>query len=262
MQLQMTAPLDIGVELQDQSLSLGQEDVFDLDTVERSGRKLRTAMDEDDEDDDVAPAAGDSDADSDEDEEVLEAELDGMYDAYRQQLADRDAKYRAKEARRKNKERDEAWGGISKADSDDEGDEDAEMSEEGGWDVIQRHKRRLDDVDSDSEADMDSDSESEVTLPEKKRRRKEKELPPAKKKGKLLTKLDIEPKASTSRAAQMWFSNDVFSGVQDDLDALEDDEDVDMEEDDSAGSDAWEDDVSGWHSLLVLLTGSPIGRGF
>lgn len=246
MQLQMTAPLDIGVDLQDQSLAFGQEDVFDLDTAERTGRTLRTAMDDSDDDSDAArPGAARSGADDSSDEDDrLDAELDGLYDAYREKLADRDAKYRAKEARRKNKDREEAWGGIAQAPSDEDAS-DAEMSEEGGWDVVQRHKRRLESDDSDSD-DAGSDSEVEADAPrEKKRRRKDAVAPPAKK-GKLLTKLDAKPKTSTTRAAQLWFSKDVFAGVNDDLDALEAEEDVEMDEPprDRAGSDGWEDDVS------------------
>ena len=37
----------------------------------------------------------------------LENELDGLYDSYQERLKERDAKYRVKEARRKDKEREE-----------------------------------------------------------------------------------------------------------------------------------------------------------
>ncbi|KAH7107089.1 FtsJ-domain-containing protein [Auriculariales sp. MPI-PUGE-AT-0066] len=254
MQLQMTAPVDIGMELQDQSLAFGQDDIFDLETAEQSGGKLRTVMDDD--------AASDSDGEnrsrpklargaveSDDERNDLEAELDGMYDAYREQLAERDAKYRAKEARKKTKDREETWGGISQskgsdADSDSDAgagsNSDEEMSEEGGWDVVQRNKRRLDDDSGSSDSDLDSDDETDRRPIKKQRRDAAGSAVSTKKRGgKLLTKLDANPVPSSSRAAQMWFSNDVFAGVDDELAVLEDIDDVEMS--DGGGQ---EDDVS------------------
>ncbi|EJD52173.1 FtsJ-domain-containing protein [Auricularia subglabra TFB-10046 SS5] len=262
MQLHMTAPLDIGQELQDQSL-VGQDDMFDLDTAEKAGRKLRTTMDDSDSDeaDATKPArAGlDSDSDDDSDDDAgarkaakLERELDGLYDAYQEKLAERDAKYRAKQARKSNKDREETWGGIHDA-QDGSGDDDAadgsdaETSEEGGWDVVQRHKRRLESDDSSDDSDDSDDSDADPTPPSKKRRKDPKPNPePRAKKTKLLTKLDDQPKASSSRAAQLWFSNDVFSGVAGELEALSDDGDVEMDDASAVWSDEdGDDDGSG-----------------
>ncbi len=135
MQLKMTAPLDIGLEQTDAALGHGQEDMFDLGDASNGLRRkggLNRLIDESDvESDDEDEAAGfDDESDGgdeilDEDEERerkvagLEDELDGLYDSYQERLKERDAKYRVKEARRKNKEREE-WHGIQPQGSDDE----------------------------------------------------------------------------------------------------------------------------------------------
>ncbi|KAI0271345.1 Spb1 C-terminal domain-containing protein [Gloeopeniophorella convolvens] len=243
MQLRMTAPLDIGLEQSDAALGHGQDDIFDLVYTERSaknGRLLDSAdMDEDEEDHSkVEPNVDPNDEALDTDEEqdrrvqALEDDLDGLYDAYRERLAERDTKFKVREARRKNKQREE-WSGIAKdADRDDsDGDDD---DEGGGWDEMERRKADSDDSDSSSNGDED-DTFSQPS----KRRRPRSEAPP-RKKARLLTSLE-EPKTTSqlSRTTNVWFSQDVFNGLDD---VSEDNEPVSLEA--SRSGDASEDGKS------------------
>ncbi|KAF9532027.1 Spb1 C-terminal domain-containing protein [Crepidotus variabilis] len=236
MQLQMTAPLDIGLEQSDPTLGLGQDDMFELGTKEedlRKSRKTKLAMDADGDEDfgessdeDMESGEEDSPLDSEEERERkvadLETEMDGMYEAYQERMRERDAKYKVKEARRKNKEREE-WGGIkAKGSNDDSGAEDGEgfdNGEDGGWDKLQEAKLR----DSDSSDDDGSDEEVGPTASEKKKRtREEKGIDVGPKAKKRLKVSFDEPSAkpATSAAAKVWFSQDVFGGLK--LDEVDD----------------------------------------
>lgn len=252
MQLQMTAPLDIGMEQTDAALSLGQEDVFDLDNaakaLKRRGGAARLAEADDGEsDEEEADAEADDDIvlDSDEDEERkvadLEAQLDGLYDAYRDHLRERDAKYKVKEARKNAKHREE-WGGIEPKASDDESDQ--ESDEEGGYDKFEQAKARAgedsssDDDWSDEDEDEGEDEEAETARVPAKKRRKAGDAPdeaPSRKKARL-----AEPPAPApgplSRAAQVWFSQDCFAGADVDVSDGEDEE-AESGEDEDAVSD-------------------------
>jgi AdoMet-dependent rRNA methyltransferase SPB1 len=133
MQLQMTAPLDIGLSFQDQALGHGQEDILDLEMSKKQLGKQKNHVDlinlVDDKDDFESDEGEQGEDPMDEDEGIqdpedkkvddLEAELDGLYDAYQERMGERDAKYMVKEARRKDKSREE-WHGIQQQDSDDE----------------------------------------------------------------------------------------------------------------------------------------------
>ncbi|KAJ7619133.1 Spb1 C-terminal domain-containing protein [Mycena polygramma] len=242
MQLSMTAPLDIGMEQHDASLG-GQEDFFDLGGAETGLRKrggisaLGDVEDADDSDEGEAPDADDEVLDSDEERERkvdgLEAEMDGLYEAYRDRMRERDAKYKVQESRQKNAEREE-WRGIHEpidleSDSDDE---------EGGWDKLEVAKQQSGDSSSD-----DSDSDEEEDAPAT-RKRPRTETGPAKpsKRAKLVTKLREPQTQSASQAAQVWFSQDVFAGIGDSLEVEDDDEmSVDDEEDAKDSEGQWED---------------------
>lgn len=243
MQLQMTAPLDIGLEQIDASLGMGQEDIFDLMGTERELRNkggigiIRVDDDtpedeeenevvEDDEEDEVL----DSEEERDRKTSQLETELDGLYDAYQEKLKERDAQFTAKEARRKNGLLEE-WGGIQEGDDDDESDE------EGGWDQMEAAKGGVDDDSSD-----ESDNEEPETPGRKRRRPQEAEMKPDKK-IKLVTKLE-EP-TTGNRASQVWFSQELFGGLEG-LDDIEEngEEDVDMTSVQPDGDEEeWQDDV-------------------
>ncbi|KAJ7837508.1 Spb1 C-terminal domain-containing protein [Mycena olivaceomarginata] len=235
MQLQMTAPLDIGLEHHDASLG-GQDDFFDLGGAEaglrrRGGRRGARGR---------GRRRSEEVLDSDEERERkvggLEAEMDGLYDAYRERMRERDAKFKVKESRQKNAEREE-WQGIKEPiDVDSDSDE-----EEGGWDRMEVAKGQ----DGDSSSDDDSDSEDDDDETPAKRKRPRTEPGPTKpaKRVKLVTDLREPKTQSASQAANVWFSQDVFAGIGDELDIGDDESDAEMSVDeDASDSEAqWED---------------------
>ncbi|KAG1899114.1 Spb1 C-terminal domain-containing protein [Suillus fuscotomentosus] len=243
MQLQMTAPLDIGLEQIDASLGVGQEDMFDLTGTERQLRHkggigiIRVDDDTPEDEDEDEVVAGDDQEDEvlDSEEERdrkasrLEAEMDDLYDAYQEKLKERDSKFKAREARQGNRMLEE-WGGIQDGES-------SESDEEGGWDQMEAAKG-----DNDDSSDESDDEEHET--PGRKRRRPQVTEVKSNKKVKLVTKLE-EPTAA-GRASQVWFSQDLFGGVEglDDIEGEEGkEEDVDMASAQHDGSEEeWQDD--------------------
>lgn len=242
----MTAPLDIGLEQTDASLG-GQDDVFDLETAERGIRRKRSVAgiigglddagsdesseEEKDDDDDVSEGDGEAKI------EALEAELDGLYDTYKQRLMDKDAKLKAKEAREKDKTRDE-WRGIK--DKAIDSDDDVSDDEEGGWDRVAQAKEAAGD-DSSSESESESEEDSDGGAVVGKKRKLNGAPTPMAKKTRLITKLDD---GKVSRSTQLWFDQDVFKGldvdnIEDDKEEIEDgedEEDDDEEEEEEAAS--------------------------
>lgn len=212
----MTAPLDIGLEQNDASLSMGQDDMFDLVNTQRELRKKggisKLALDDEmpSDDDDEAEEVEGSDEEiiaSEEEQErrvsVLEADLDTMYDAYREKMKERDAKYRVVEARKKKGQFDDEWSGL-KGENGVESDDDS--SEDGGWEEMAAAKE-IGDPSSD-ESDYDE------PIPGRKRKRPD----PA-----FRRRTDVQP---PSRAAQVWFSQDIFKEM---AEPNEDDEHADVE---------------------------------
>ncbi|GLB36248.1 putative required for proper assembly of pre-ribosomal particles during the biogenesis of the 60S ribosomal subunit [Lyophyllum shimeji] len=245
MQLQMTAPLDIGLEQQDLALG-GQDDMFDLGGTERGLRKTggieRLIGDDGDaveesEEEEVEENDGevlDSEEERERKVDGLEAELDGLYDAYQERLRERDTKFKVKEARRARAER-EDWSGIQ---SEHGSDDESGSEEEGGWDKMQEAKEDVSDDETSNDEDIHSSGES--TSQGVKRPRGADRASPSRssKRVKLVTKQE-EPKLSmsSSKAAQLWFSQDVFSGL-DDVDA--DDHEPDADSKDAASAKDWE----------------------
>jgi len=246
----MTAPLDIGLDFQDQALGHGQEDVLDLEMSKKQlGKKSHVDLvnlvdDKDDFESDEGEQGTNAmnedeetlDPDDEEDKKVddLEAELDGLYDAYQERMKERDTKYVVKEARRKDKSREE-WHGIQQQNSDDDSD-----GSEGGYDVVQAAKAQFGE-----ESDSDSDSDANPATPLTSQRLKRTRGPDADVGGRQLKKAR-KGQLETSRATNMWFGQDVFAGV--DLavsDGEDEDEDEEMDdiEDDGAGEEG-EEDVS------------------
>ncbi|KAG9125010.1 AdoMet-dependent rRNA methyltransferase spb1 [Ceratobasidium sp. 392] len=219
MQLQMTAPLDIGMDFADDAL---KGDMFDLSGADGKGVVDKDEEDNSNESAEEGQEAEEEDSSDDEDGEKkvagLEDELDGLYERYRERMAERDLKFKAKESRRKDKSREE-WGGIKK-DEDEDDQDSGEESEEGGWDVAQAAKERGDDAGSSS--DEDEDEEEEEDRPAVKRRKVAGE--------RLIRRLE-EPKkkGAASKAAQVWFSQDLFKGVAD-VEDVEDEEEEEEEE--------------------------------
>ncbi|KAG6849868.1 hypothetical protein H0H93_004217 [Arthromyces matolae] len=224
MQLQMTAPLDIGLEQQDMSLG-GQDDFFNLDDTEKGLGGVQRLIDGDgdvteDNDEDEVGDENEEILDSQQEQqrkmEAMEAELDGLYDAYQDRLRGRDAKFKVKEARRKNGEREE-WSGIGEAaDSDTDPDDDEE--EEGGWDKVQAMKA----IDSDDDSsENESETEAQTTTGAKRPHFVDDSFASSTKRPRLVQNLASVP--SSSKAAQLWFSQGIFDAVKDDVDVDEED---------------------------------------
>lgn len=220
MQLRMTAPMDIGLELRDQGLELGQEDVFDLSTQEKAGSKrlgdnVVHLMDDDAGESDVEEGHSvDEESDTDHRLSDLEDELDGLYDAYRTRKAEQDAKFKVKEARRKNKVREEDWEGFKEGGSDDE-------ESEGGWEKTASIKAKIGE-ESDDESDLEDDDNNGEGGPNKMEQTQS--LPDESRRTKLLTKLDPpESKLQPSKASQIWFAQGMFKDLATDLDNIPDD---------------------------------------
>ncbi|KAJ3547576.1 hypothetical protein NMY22_g1589 [Coprinellus aureogranulatus] len=250
MQLQMTAPLDIGMEQSDAALNLGQDDIFDLEHTERS-MKRRNRVDfmtdndgdvliDEDEDDAAANQRGPGEEESvlDDEEERerkvadLEAEMDGLYETYRERLQERDARFKVKEQRKRRAEKEE-WHGVQ--DQEDSEGSDGEESE-GGWDVVQRRKL---EVDSDSD-DSDFDEEEE-DMPNPKKRSANAEDSRVSKRRKLVPDLAAKP---SGQAASLWFQQDVFAGLGD-LDVQDNEDEEGDEMDASSDQESSGMDVDG-----------------
>ena len=254
MQLRMTAPMDIGMEQADAALG-GQDDIFDLDEGSKALRGKRAAAGLDDESEfesDEGEGEDEDEAlDSEEERERklagLEAELDGMYDAYQEHLKERDAKYKVKEALKNNKAR-EAWHGIGQG-----GDSDADSDvEEGGYEKVQRAKARIGENDSDSSDDSSDDDEAEPEPVAGKKRRRAEAADSGLKSKKARTVAEVEEQKagpSLSRSAQMWFGQDMFAGLDAEVDDDEEEDDEDMEgsevedEEDDESENGDEDEV-------------------
>jgi len=151
----------------------------------------------------------------------LESEMDRLYDIYQGKMREKDAKYKVKESRKNNPERWEEWNGIPEKNSDEE-----EGSDEGGWEDMQEAK----DHDSDSSEDSDSDGDRGDLIDRKRRRGDDGGSPEVSKRVRLVTKLDDRKPEGASRVSQVWFSQDVFSGIEG-LDDIEDGQDEDENED-------------------------------
>ncbi|KAG6012193.1 AdoMet-dependent rRNA methyltransferase spb1 [Claviceps lovelessii] len=178
MQLNMIAPMDIGME---ESGPIGEGAMFSMKTADKSDAlrrlsrgkmvvvpsQIQTASAVD-----VAKKALVEDSETDEEEDLLERELDSMYNAYRERKAEADAKYRAKKAREERG--DDEWEGLS-------ADEHAEKSESSDFE----------------EEDDSSDDEDEA---------------PSKR---LLTDLDNSAPSSDglSKRASAFFGQDLFKDI-------------------------------------------------
>lgn len=134
MQLNMIAPMDIGME---ESGPIGEGAMFSMKSADKSGAlrrltrgKMVVAPDQ------TQPTAqngaegsDDDDVESDDEEDRLERDLDSMYDNFRERKAEADAKYRAKKAREERG--DDEWEGLS-ADEGAEKSDSSELEEEDG----------------------------------------------------------------------------------------------------------------------------------
>ncbi|ETN44817.1 ribosomal RNA large subunit methyltransferase J [Cyphellophora europaea CBS 101466] len=123
MQMHMTAPFDIGME--QQVGPAGEGAIFNLKSAERAQDPTKIEqreMEESDDDSEIWDAGSASDDESDPEGDRLEEELDSLYADFRSRREERDAKLRAKRAR-KEKETDE-WQGLSDNDKNEDSDDD------------------------------------------------------------------------------------------------------------------------------------------
>ncbi|KAK0615981.1 Spb1 C-terminal domain-containing protein [Bombardia bombarda] len=156
MQMNMTAPMDIGME---QEGPRGHGSMFRLQTVDKTAAMARLAKGKMailseaearvDRDSGIG-SSGETDDESDEEEDRLERELDSMYDQYKERKASNDAKYRAKKARTEHN--DEEWAGVSGSEKeesdDDELEEDSSDEESDSEEAGAFNKPLLNDLDS------------------------------------------------------------------------------------------------------------------
>ncbi|PFH54571.1 hypothetical protein AMATHDRAFT_130 [Amanita thiersii Skay4041] len=228
MQLQMTAPLDVGLEQQDAALGIGQDDVFDFSDIkknalyEKGGVSLLTLedgdMDGDSEADDEKQCEDDvSDVEGvteDERTNGLEAELDGMYDAFKTRLRERDAKFKVEEMRKQNAEREE-WHGIQGSNSDEDTDGSAiERSDEKGWNALEQAKFAIIGNSSD-DSSVDEDPKN---LPGKKRALPRNSPSNPSKRRRLGSGIGSFV-TGASKTTQLWFSQNIFANEEDNLES-------------------------------------------
>ncbi|GAK68146.1 FtsJ-domain-containing protein [Moesziomyces antarcticus] len=253
MQLQMTTPMDIGMDVMDDQLGSGNGDIFEIGSGEKVSKKalMQQADLSDDESDTIVSSHDDDDDDPQARAARLDAEMDALYDEFKQKQSDRDAKFRAKQARLKDAKND-SWHGI-KDDDEEEDDDDAEMSEdsEGGYDLVQRRKEQEETFDTDDEED-EEDERLERQAVEQIRKRKrdtdaaalaQADVPAKPSKRSLVNSLtsDADVTAQQSREASIWFDNPLFKDLG--LDALPaDEEPLDDDEDAWEETDAEEED--------------------
>ncbi|RXK36437.1 AdoMet-dependent rRNA methyltransferase SPB1 [Tremella mesenterica] len=241
-QLHMTVPTDLDFD----DPTLGGEQVFDLGEGEkelsRRGRKSTlgetlkdadgmSSSDSESENEEEDAEVLSSDEERERRTEALEGELDGMYDEYQERMKERDARWKVKQARLRDKNF-AAWHGIKEGSDAERGEGDGEESEEGGWDVVTARKEKY-DVDSDDSSD--EEKMSGIQTHEKKRKavRFDTGQKTVQKNQGLVTSLrEKEEKAQMSRQAQLWFTQSVFKDVGDlaALDGVEEEEEEEDEE--------------------------------
>lgn len=196
MQMNMTAPMDIGME---QEGPRGADSMFRLKAIDQTdalrriakGKMTKVTAEEAKKDRDSGiGSSGETDDETDEEEDRLERELDNMYDNYREKKAAADAKYRAKKARKEHA--DDEWEGVSASEKEESDDD--ELLEE------------------DSSDDSDSD-EGDANKP-------------------LLRDLDNTPQdeAGLSKRARGFFSQEIFQSIPGILDVPEEEESEEVSE--------------------------------
>ncbi|AEO62624.1 uncharacterized protein THITE_2107005 [Thermothielavioides terrestris NRRL 8126] len=198
MQMNMTAPMDIGME---QEGPRGEGAMFRLKAIDQTEALRRIAKGKmamlteaearKDRDSGIG-SSGETDDESDDDGDRLERELDNMYDQYKERKMAADAKYRAKKARQEHA--DEEWEGVSASEKGDSDDEDSALEE-------------------DSSDDSDAEERGDTSKP-------------------LIRDLDNTPQDGTglSKRARGFFSQDVFQSIPGLLDVPEEEEEASEDE--------------------------------
>ncbi|KAK4127845.1 AdoMet-dependent rRNA methyltransferase spb-1 [Parathielavia appendiculata] len=193
MQMNMTAPMDIGME---QEGPRGEGAMFRLKVIDQTdvlrriakGKMVKVTEAEAKKDRDSGiGSSGETDDESDDEADLLERELDNMYDQYRERKAAADAKYRAKKARQEHG--DDEWEGVSGSEKEGSDDDDDDVLEE------------------DSSDDSDAEERGDTSKP-------------------LIRDLDSTPQdeAGLSKRARGFFSQDIFQSIPGLLDVPEENE--------------------------------------
>ncbi|KAG1456258.1 hypothetical protein G6F55_006604 [Rhizopus delemar] len=213
MQLNMIVPTDIALD----DNGLGEDEIFNikkikkdasLEKLQKGDMSMADDLEEDDGPDDIkvdknmkgriAEMDMDEDLDSeDEYERDLENQMDEDYNRYKQRRAERDAKFRAKQAR---EEQDE-WSGFD--------------------DKKTQNKNRDKKFDSDSDSDSDSEEEDKDESDNDVSSSEDEEMTPIKSKTTNSLMNDLGQKAALSKktasglstAAAMFFDQDIFQDV-------------------------------------------------
>ncbi|KAH6963520.1 hypothetical protein HG530_007317 [Fusarium avenaceum] len=176
MQLNMTAPMDIGME---EAGPIGEGAMFSLKKVDKTdamrrlnrGKMVIPPKTPQREADSGLGSSGETDDESDPEEDRLERELESMYDQYKERKSEVDAKYRAKKARKEHG--DDEWDGLSGEEAE-ERDDSSELEED----------------------DSSSDEEDEAPVPG------------------LIRDLDSSKGANgLSKRATAFFNQDIFQGI-------------------------------------------------
>ncbi|KAH9459692.1 hypothetical protein Pst134EB_007922 [Puccinia striiformis f. sp. tritici] len=223
MQLQMTTPMDIGIDNADgevfglqnmDSHDLSSEDEMKYDGAEDSDSPV-----------DTDPEDGEDEEELSEDEaklQSLEAGLDLAYDEYQENQLRKDAKRKAREEARRSKHNDDQeaeWTGCN--DPEDAVDEDdGEIGSGDDIEVVRQKRAKLnkgfDDIDDDSDSDGEDVTlqAARIVASRKKEGSAAKSLPA--KKPKLL--VDFEEQNDNtfegqSSAADLWFDQPVFKAL-------------------------------------------------
>lgn len=261
LQLNMTTAMDIGEDWRDEALH--GEDMFSLDAIEgrHAPRHARAtelldandALAEDEDMDDEIHNVDDEEEDEDEREarlRELESNVDAMYEQYKDHLERKDAKFRAKEARR-NSSKYEEWDGIAQNKEDDDDEDSDEGPVARGYDAMNKRKFQEETYDSDDAEDDDDEREelaSTAPAPSVKTRKAKKASAsdPA-----LLTNLESSSAAAQrqSAASAMWFDNPIFEDmvpledfVPETKDARDSTPSLDTEDEESSAQDEQEED--------------------
>ncbi|CEH12725.1 -domain-containing protein [Ceraceosorus bombacis] len=253
MQLHMNTPMDIGQEITDETLQGGTEDVFDL-----THRRQSLASD------DSSEGESQSEEDDESENELerldrLQGGLDAAYDAYKERVAERDAKWRAREARKANQNREE-WSGFSEPAQEGQADDSEEEESEGGYDLVTRRKLKeetynTDDEESDLEdlehrkavlAASNGSREPNNALKRKAKAQEQDSDDEEIETGNLITTLEkgTDRQARQSRQAAIWFDNPLFKGVNGLDFGAGDDNNDDEDEEEEEGSTQEGDDSS------------------
>ncbi|XP_014552367.1 hypothetical protein COCVIDRAFT_30260 [Bipolaris victoriae FI3] len=150
LQMNMATPFDIGLE---QVGPTGDDAMFGLKAVDKAGAlnkiakgKMVQIVEKE------KPEEAEEELETDEEEDYLERDLDAMYGEYVEQRSARDAKYRAKRARKQDD--DGEWNGFSDEDKEQSDDEELVQDADSDWssDEEEGPKELITDLDRDGQS--------------------------------------------------------------------------------------------------------------